>query len=372
MDPQSPVTPLSLEPVPEAKKVSKWKRIGISALVLVVVLLVVFYLIGKSVQEVSPAERSAPVSFRDSPITTSIAQLIEPFKSLEEVAGGGLGRAGTLAHVGYLREGDAIYFYNGEESLPVVGANVETFKQYDATPYAQDSAKVYYAGAPSSVDAVTFVAYKNTAYSKDKNGAYFYSQPIERSDAATFEALNSHYAKDARSIFFHQNLFGGDQATFRLRPDGLAEDRAGLYCADNSSPRLIKDLNPDDFRIIVRNEFLWLAADTQSVYDLHNCWLVSVNDGTVPDPKTLTVMGNFARDAQHVFFFGDPAAILRSDPKTIPDVEPASFIQTFRAVRGEGENAEIIIGAEDAIYRMEFRFRNSDNSFAWKYTRQAK
>jgi len=273
--------------------------------------------------------RGAP-DFRDLPLHTKPTTRIAPYVSVEEVKAKGYTILETWTRLGYTQENGSFFFYNGYKAFPVSGADTKTFAQYERTPYAADAENVYFAGAPMGADVSTFIAYEDTAYARDADVAYYNGKPIERADATTFTPLNYWYAKDGRMAFYGGGFLGADYATFQQRTDGVVVSKDGVYCF--GKPERLEGVDSATLALIQSNEFIWLG-----------------------------------KDREHVFFFGDPASIYQPGLMLVPDVEVASFTQTFRAVRGDDfDTLEIGIGAEDATHTYEFYFDNKSDAYQWE------
>ena len=345
-----------------------WAKLGVVAVILVVVFAGLIWL-GWSVQDdVADIEtpgivRGAP-DFRDLPLHTKPTTRIAPYVSVEEVKAKGYTILETWTRLGYTQENGSFFFYNGYKAFPVSGADTKTFAQYERTPYAADAENVYFAGAPMGADVSTFIAYEDTAYARDADVAYYNGKPIERADATTFTPLNYWYAKDGRMAFYGGGFLGADYATFQQRTDGVVVSKDGVYCF--GKPERLEGVDSATLALIQSNEFIWLVADKRTGYDLRHCSVLSAS-GRAPDPASFRVAGNFGKDREHVFFFGDPASIYQPGLMLVPDVEVASFTQTFRAVRGDDfDTLEIGIGAEDATHTYEFYFDNKSDAYQWE------
>ena len=187
--------------------------------------------------------------------------------------------------------------------LPACSRDKPPNSLFDGAGYHVRGDKVFYLAAfpgkaseIAGADAASFKAF-DTTYAKDKAGVYFDGRPIPGADATTFDVLDrSGFAKDRNHVYQLDRPISDDPAHFELLDGGLSKDGTSVYWTDGG----VLSNDPAHFAIVSNADHYLFTKDSRTVH-------VNGNPITEADPVTFRVlMGAYAQDAGHVFYFADP------------------------------------------------------------------
>lgn len=260
---------------------------------------------------------------------------------------------------GYFHNADKIYYSNGPKGWMSDGNGGSVYSEEpvvhelsikDISAFEVFQIEELYNGA----------TYIHSLFAKDKASVYCGGKILLGADPVTFISFGS-YGKDKNNVFLGCSpLAGADVASFGPH-NGLVIDKSALYCGKRIEV-------PDSSKIeqIEHNDLMWLAKDQNAVYDLTACESLSKmipekNTFIQVDPTTFEVFGNFAKDKQNVFFFGDPSTMPQTfAPKPLFGADAPSFQERQRTIGGK-----TTIAAEDknGIYYFTYNTASTTDSY---------